>query len=452
MLEQAIVDAAALREAALKNAEQSLIEKYAPQIKEAVEAMLESDSPNTKMYQGRSVTVIYEADEDGNVTVSENGSKPFIVNESELSEATEEDLLQEEEAAAASDTTTTPPTEIQAPPAWDSRYPKDQPVTLTALIDNMPEDGEIEINLDDLELAMSGEEAQQAAQPPETAPTEPQQTAGDTDLGIDPNASIDDLMGDLEGGDIKLQELLNLLEEYDQEVLEEEVEVDMGEMKLGSFVTNKGDREYETDKQKAHDAHQDEEEEVEVDMGEMKLGSFVTNKGDREYETDKQKAHDAHQDEEEESEEEEKEDERLQEALGEINQLQQTFLILKEQNEKLESVVHKLNDKLEETLLSNAKLLYQNRTLNDASLNERQKSKIVEAIANAESPKEAKSLHETLRATVGSKQDSGPQSLNETVNRRSNLSSMLNTRQNINESKTADQSFKDKMQKLAGIK
>ena len=35
MLEQAIVDAAALREAALKNAEQSIIEKYAPQIKEA---------------------------------------------------------------------------------------------------------------------------------------------------------------------------------------------------------------------------------------------------------------------------------------------------------------------------------------------------------------------------------------------------------------------------------
>ena len=37
MLEQAIVDAAALREAALKNAEQSIIEKYAPQIKDALE-------------------------------------------------------------------------------------------------------------------------------------------------------------------------------------------------------------------------------------------------------------------------------------------------------------------------------------------------------------------------------------------------------------------------------
>ena len=42
MLEQAIVDAAALREAALKNAEQSIIEKYAPEIKAAVETLLET--------------------------------------------------------------------------------------------------------------------------------------------------------------------------------------------------------------------------------------------------------------------------------------------------------------------------------------------------------------------------------------------------------------------------
>ena len=36
MLEQAIVDAAELRKAALKNAEQAIIEKYAPEIKNAV--------------------------------------------------------------------------------------------------------------------------------------------------------------------------------------------------------------------------------------------------------------------------------------------------------------------------------------------------------------------------------------------------------------------------------
>jgi hypothetical protein len=96
MLEQAIVDAAALREAALKNAEQSLIEKYAPQIKEAVEAMLE-DSPTTMKYEGRIVTIMHEADGDGKVTVSEAGGKPFVVNESDLEEASADDLLKEEE-------------------------------------------------------------------------------------------------------------------------------------------------------------------------------------------------------------------------------------------------------------------------------------------------------------------------------------------------------------------
>tara|TARA_Y100001938_G_scaffold151117_1_gene246210 strand:- start:1531 stop:2520 length:990 start_codon:yes stop_codon:yes gene_type:complete len=41
MLEEAIVDAEALREAALKNAEAAIIEKYSDQIKEAVESLLE---------------------------------------------------------------------------------------------------------------------------------------------------------------------------------------------------------------------------------------------------------------------------------------------------------------------------------------------------------------------------------------------------------------------------
>jgi ribosomal protein S17E len=44
MLKQAIADAAALREQAIKNAEQSVIEKYSQQIKEAVDQMLEVDA------------------------------------------------------------------------------------------------------------------------------------------------------------------------------------------------------------------------------------------------------------------------------------------------------------------------------------------------------------------------------------------------------------------------
>ena len=43
LLEQAIVDAKALKEAALKNAEHAIIEKYAPDIKNAVQQLLEQD-------------------------------------------------------------------------------------------------------------------------------------------------------------------------------------------------------------------------------------------------------------------------------------------------------------------------------------------------------------------------------------------------------------------------
>jgi hypothetical protein len=390
MLEQAIIDAAALREAALKNAEQSLIEKYAPQIKEAVEAMLEKDEPKKMKYEGRLVSVVHEADVDGNVTVSEAGGKPFIVSESELSEATEGDILQEEEAMADSGMGAGEATvdNITAPFAGNPTVNPSQDIELSLDVEEIEDF--ITIDLGKLEQEMS-QELESADMPEE-------------DLGAE--LDLGDLGGEEEAEapveepeDEMLQELLDLLDEHG--VLEEEIEVDMKEDKDGTFRTDEGTLEYYNEMEEAKEAHQDEEEE-------------------------------------------EKEDDS--------SELQETIDLLKTQNEKLESVVLQLNDKLQETLLSNAKLLYQNRTLGDASLNERQKDKIVEAIAKAESPKEAKQLHETLTTTVGSDQKKGPQSLSESVNRRSNLSGILNRGQNLNESKSSDDSFIKKMQKLAGIK
>ena len=43
MLEQAVIDAVALKEVALKNAEETVIEKYSREIKEAVDQLLEQD-------------------------------------------------------------------------------------------------------------------------------------------------------------------------------------------------------------------------------------------------------------------------------------------------------------------------------------------------------------------------------------------------------------------------
>ena len=45
MLEQAIIDAEALKEAAVKNAETLVLEKYSNQIKEAVDSLLEQEDP-----------------------------------------------------------------------------------------------------------------------------------------------------------------------------------------------------------------------------------------------------------------------------------------------------------------------------------------------------------------------------------------------------------------------
>jgi hypothetical protein len=377
MLEQAIADAAALREQAIKNAEQSVLDKYSKQVKEAIDQMLEVDEAPNKVDE--------------------------IINE------VEEELMQEEESAQAA-TETAPPT-IDAQPAYDTRPGAEDLYTrLTAMIDNLPEveDGMVNLDLGDF------------------SPEQDEIAASEGDPGVD-LGGLGDLGGDLVGGDdkdvtaattddneadeldLQLQEVLDMLEE---EVIEEKVDYDPIQDSLNGMAgSGAGSR---------------SRKEANAVMADVVYGE----------------------------EDEEESEEESEDATGQLNELHETVKFLTQQNDQMESVLSKMELYLEETLLSNAKLLYQNRTLGDASLNERQKSKIVEAIANAESPKEAKRLHETLRATVGSTPNSkkGPQSLSESVNRRSNLSSMLNSRQNINESKQSADPFMEKMQKLAGIK
>ena len=412
MLEQAIIDAAALREAALKNAEQNLIEKFAPQIKEAVEAMLETDELSeghcvkgeTKMHKGKVVEVVYEADDDGKVTVKAEGEKSYMVPESELKDV-DEGMLQEQEEGGMETATPAADSAIEAPFAGNPTMSAEQSVEFSLDIEDLGDDI-VSIDLDALEAAMS---AQDDAPVKADDLVSRDETADEVDAESELD-KFDDLLSSIgneddEEEDKQLQELLDLLSD---EVLEEEFTVDMGARKTGTFETNQGELQYQADMETARRVAEEEKEELDEDEEE--------------------------------------------ETTGVVNELHETISALDSQNEKLESVIYQLSNKLEETLLSNAKLIYQNRTLSDASLNERQKSKIVEAIASAESPKEAKQLHETLKATVGSNSKKhGPQSLSESVNRKSNLSAMLNTRQNLRENKSSDP-FMEKMQKLAGIK
>tara|TARA_Y100000004_G_C8926894_1_gene418024 strand:+ start:218 stop:1243 length:1026 start_codon:yes stop_codon:yes gene_type:complete len=340
MLEKAIVDAAALREAALKNAEQAIVEKYAPEIKAAVDSLLESSTKG---------------------------------------------IVQEQEEAMA--TSPAPQASIEAPFAVGD-YSPNQSVEMEVEFEFNPEDFDIDL----------GSLQQQAAEEP--APTEDEQTeTGDlmADLGLGGDEAPAE-----EGGDdeLALQEIIDIMTEIDQEeVLEEELVVDMGHVKNGTFETNQGTLRY---------------------YEEMELAKQESTKVKEENE----------------------------ELNKKIEELKETVEKYKVDNKKLYSAVNELKTKMDESLLSNAKLVYSNKVLSDTSLNERQKDKIVEAIAQAKTLNEAKTLCETLKATVGTTKNNGPKSLSESVQRKSNLSSILpRNKKEINESFT----FADKMKKLAGI-
>jgi hypothetical protein len=339
MLEQAIVDAAALREAALKNAEQSVIEKYAPEIKAAVNSLLENDNVITEQEMGMEAT---------------------------------------------------PAAAVEAPFAAADQSPG-QEVEMG-----------IEFTFDAKDFLDLGDLKQQAAQEEDQQAVEAEQeTTEDVmdDLGLD-GATEEEPAEDDEIAAI--QEILNMLsEDAEEEVLEEELVVDMGQVKDGTFQTDAGKLKY---------------------FQEMELAKT-------------------------ESTQYKEENEALEKKLADMKESIESY---KTKNKELYSAVKQMNNKLEESMLSNAKLIYSNRILGDASLNERQKDKIVEAIAQAKTKDEAKTLCETLKATVGTTKNDGPKSLSESVNRKSNLSNILQrSKRNINEKQ--EHSFSERMRKLAGL-
>ena len=150
-------------------------------------------------------------------------------------------------------------------------------------------------------------------------------------------------------------------------------------------------------------------------------------------------------------------DDEVSELVKEMEKLQKENKILKtkakvvvSENSKLHQVVETLREKIQEVNVSNAKLLYINQTLESVSLNERQKQSVVEAISKAGSVREAKIIYETLKSSVtGLKKERMPSSLTEAVSNKSSL--LIAARRN--EQKDEHQSpFFDRMQKLAGLK
>jgi len=141
----------------------------------------------------------------------------------------------------------------------------------------------------------------------------------------------------------------------------------------------------------------------------------------------------------------------MDEKLKDLKKAQEELVFennqLNEQNSQYKQAFNELKENLQDVNLSNARLLYTNRVLRNTSLNERQKTKIAEAISNAGSVTEAKTIYHTLESTVEAKPNKrSPQSLSEAIGRRTSV--LRATRQES----TSSDPFSERMKRLAGIK
>lgn len=143
---------------------------------------------------------------------------------------------------------------------------------------------------------------------------------------------------------------------------------------------------------------------------------------------------------------------RNAELEEEVAQLQQQAQGFDGKVERYRSAINKITQRLAEVNLSNAKLLYTNRILENASLNERQKREIVESITGAGSVEEAKTIFEALQNTMLSSETSkksAPNTLSEAVKR--NVSPFASRGIIGNNTRRQTDTFSKRMQQLAGI-
>ena len=369
LLEQAIVDAKALKEAAMKNAEATIIDKYSEEVKSTLNQLLEQDE--------------LEALLGGGEETPPAGAEAAIDEEVEADEIAEgvPDAFTEDSAA----------------------------------LGGVSEGEATEVTIDFKELAEALKELREGVQEEETLEEAEEEEAEE---------KMEEEM-DLDEESI-MEMVASMLSEEDEETLEEADEDD--------DVMEEGEDEdlYE---ELSDDLLEAIMEKLTVDMG-ATLGGWAGRSEEAvKHQMELEMAH-----------------RRSTEVAEELEALKKAQEELVFENKKLkqnlsnyQEVVESLKENVQDVNLSNARLLYTNRTLRNTSLNERQKERIVEAISKAGSVEEAKTIHETLQSTVASTPKRGPQSLSEAITRPTSV-----IRASRKEEPKVDP-FTARMRKLAGI-
>ena len=359
LLKQAIVDAANLKEAALKNAEQMILEKYSNEIKSAVDTLLEQEDEGGLGLGGEAPLGDEAASNEPEAETTfdkENVIPPsYMEGEQIVSKDGEMEFTTPDEGETIN---------IDISPEELAQFLKDANQNdVGQYVDTRLDDFQSEMNDDDVEIDLS-----QLAD-----------LTDDEELGFDEDDDeYIDLPDDLEGMERMVAEALNV--DHDP--------VPHGNIGGGSSI----------------------DYEAAIDMA---LARAM-------------------------SDEMQDENDEMKESLAE---LEEQVSNLQERNRKFKS--------LEESIVTNAKLLYSNRVLISASLNERQKKHIVEALNKAHTVEEARTIYETLQSTVKSGGNSA-QTLSEAISRSAGRSSTLPRRNPIKES--LNESASSRMKKLAGIK
>jgi len=359
LLEEAIVDAKALKEAALKNAETAVLEKYSAEVKGALSTLLEQDELGLE-----------ESDE-GGADTSFIAEVPYgFQNE-----------------------------KIEAPAAEEL----------------------IEIDFNELKTRIAMEEAE-----------------GDV-------ASADDLMGAEDvAADLALEEGNEIVDTEDEMMKTNASDV--------AATADDTDPDLQTEDEEINLSEEmisDLIEELVVDMNPVPQGWASGNSADNMIVQANNDAMGAAQAAHLEEDEDLEEDVDTAPDVVSVDGLNEAKIAtLTESTRELRALLIESKSQLTRLNLENAKLVYQNKALNSASLNERQKDKIVEAVQSANSVEEAAMIFETIQNAVGATLDqrTRPQTLREAVQRPVSL--LLNSKKN-NEA-THDPKM-DRMLRLAGL-
>ena len=419
LLKEAIVDARALKEAALKNAEAVVIEKYSTEVKDTIDKLLEQDDLDLQMGGALS------GEEMGDPTMGMDPAVPDAPIE-EVEEVTEDTIPLastdglSKEVGVGLEETPLEGEEVEFNVSLDALHEAIQEIR-----DELEEDEEIEINEEDLE-AMMKEAPTSVIGSDAYASTESPAAAGALQLSADHEAM--DSLANLDEEEEELEELKPApgssgiappeeQEKWKNSPIGKELGA-TGAKKPPSERGKKGKRAEVPDaptfaqqynayqKQKA--AGEDPEykpemphrpispqqasvkqvggrrgnfnedleisedlidaviERLTVDMGATLKGWAGRSSEDIKWELTKALAHRRSTDFEDEMKDLKKAQEEL---VFENNQI-------KEHNNKYKQTVAQLKENLQDINLSNARLLYTNRVLRNTSLNERQKEKL----------------------------------------------------------------------------